>query len=246
MKLVSRVALAALLLSLALPLDAADNAKQLYNKGHDAEARQDYEHAYDFFRQAFEKVPKDIKYRVAYERTRFLASASHVHRGQLLRDGGKLPEALAEFQRGLEIDPSSFIAQQELQRTQRMITDGSAAPAGPRTSDDMISRMVDRAAGPLAEIPTTTSLFSISWQNIPSHGRAGLLTRPNFRRSSSTGLSRSMGTIMLTCSALPSRSRSSCSDPMPINSPRLEISPVPPQLGCAGWVKIASSSRYSQ
>ena len=69
---------------------------------------------------------------------------------------------------------------------------------------------------------------------MPSHGRAGLLTRPNLRKSSSTGFNRSIGTIMLTCSALPSRSRSSCSEPMPISSPRFEISPVPPQFGMRG------------
>jgi len=37
-----------------------------------------------------------------------------------------------------------------------------------------------RAAGPFAEIPTTTTLFSISVENIPSQGRAGLLTRTEF------------------------------------------------------------------
>jgi hypothetical protein len=79
-----------------------------------------------------------------------------------------------------------------------------------------------------AEMPITTTLLSISVEYIPSQGRAGLLTRPNLRKSSSTGFSRSIGTIMLTCSALPSRS--SWSDPMPINSPRFEISPVPPVL----------------
>ena len=44
-----------------------------------------------------------------------------MHRGQILRDDGKLDEALLEFQKGLEIDPSSFIAQQELKRTEQMI-----------------------------------------------------------------------------------------------------------------------------
>jgi len=50
------------------------------------------------------------------------------HRGQLLREAGKLQEALAEFQKASEIDPSSFIAQQELRRTQRLM-DSANAPA---------------------------------------------------------------------------------------------------------------------
>src|SRR5437868_2271174 len=94
---------AALVMALLLALPAAaDKAKTVFEQGRDAEARQDYEKAFDFFRQAHELKPKEARYRTSYERTKFLAAASHVHRGQLLRDGGKLNEALAEFQRGAD------------------------------------------------------------------------------------------------------------------------------------------------
>src|SRR5882724_11298839 len=72
----------------------ADQAKTLYEKGSDAEARQNYELAFDFYKQAYALKPKDLKYRSSYERNRFLSAASHVHRGQILRDAGKLDEAL--------------------------------------------------------------------------------------------------------------------------------------------------------
>src|SRR5260370_12368164 len=98
-----------------------DSAKALYDKGQDAEARQSYEQAFDYFKQAYNLKPKDLRYRTAFERTRFLAAASEVHHGQNLRDGGKLDEALAQFQKALETDPSSFIAQHELKRTHQMI-----------------------------------------------------------------------------------------------------------------------------
>ena len=115
-----------------------DSAKALYDKGADAEARQNYESAFDYFRQAYDLKPKDLRYRTAFERTRFYAAASHVHRGQIMRDGGKLDEALVEFQKAMEIDPSSFIAQQELKRTQQMIKEGQnpqpQASSGPATS----------------------------------------------------------------------------------------------------------------
>ena len=111
-----------LLLCLRPPVFArGDSAKALYAKGTDAEARQNYELAFDYFKQAYNLKPKDLRYRTAYERTRFLSASSHVHRGQVLRDAGKLDEALVEFQKGLEIDPSSFIAQQEVKHTQQMI-----------------------------------------------------------------------------------------------------------------------------
>ena len=78
-----------------------DSAKALYEKGADAEARQNYEQAFDYFKQAYNLKPKDLKYRTAFERTRFYAAASEVHRGQVLRDAGKLDEALVEFQKAL-------------------------------------------------------------------------------------------------------------------------------------------------
>jgi general secretion pathway protein D len=121
--LIRPAAIVLLVVAVALPI-AADSAKSLFNKGKDAEARQNYEAAYDFYRQAYDQKPKDLAYRASYERTRFLAAASHVHRGQLLRDAGKLQEALAEFQKAAEIDSSSFIAQQELRRT-RLIDAGT-------------------------------------------------------------------------------------------------------------------------
>ncbi len=157
-------AIALLVVAVALPIGAADGAKSLYNKGKDAEARQNYEAAFDFYRQAYDLKPKDLAYRASYERTRFLAAASHVHRGQLMRDAGKLPEALAEFQKAAEIDSSSFIAQQELRRTQRMI-DAANAPQAPHSAAPPtgLQKRVEEAQGPvdlaaISNIPITLKL----------------------------------------------------------------------------------------
>src|SRR5215467_3109132 len=127
----------------------ADQAKSLNEKGSDAEARQNYEQAYDYYKQAYALKPKDLKYRASYERTRFLAAASHVHRGQILRDGGKLEEALAEFQKAIDIDPSSFIAQQELKRTQQMIQEAqNPQPQASSTEKNALRRRLESAQGP--------------------------------------------------------------------------------------------------
>ena len=163
-RLIRPAAIILLIVAVTLPIGAADSAKSLYNKGKDAEARQNYEAAYDFYRQAYDLKPRDLAYRTSYERTRFLAAASHVHRGQLLRDAGKLQEALAEFQKAADIDSSSFIAQQELRRTQRMIDAGNAptppAAAKPPTG---LQKRVDEAQGPvdlaaISNVPITLKL----------------------------------------------------------------------------------------
>src|SRR5260370_32886734 len=111
---------------------AAENAKSLYAKGKTAEQRQNYEQAYDFYKQAYDQKPQDLSYRSAYERLRFLAGASHVHRGQLLREAGRLEEALAEFQRATDTDPASAIATQALRITKQMI-EAAKGPATPAT-----------------------------------------------------------------------------------------------------------------
>jgi general secretion pathway protein D len=144
-----------LLLCLRPPVFArGDSAKALYGKGTDAEARQNYELAFDYFKQAYNLKPKDLRYRTAYERTRFLAASSHVHRGQVLRDAGKLDEALVEFQKGLEIDPSSFIAQQEVKRTQQMIREvQNPQPQAVSPGTSALRKRLEAALGPVELAP---------------------------------------------------------------------------------------------
>lgn len=153
------------LLVVAVTLPAfADKAGTFYTKGKDAEARENYEQAYDLYKQAFDLDPKDLKYKSAYERLRFLAGASHVHRGQLLQDAGKLNEALAEFQKAAEIDPSSPIATQEIKRTQKMIEEAtSPRPQSSAPPPGMLEQRLEHAQGPvelaaISNVPITLKL----------------------------------------------------------------------------------------
>ncbi|HLW52367.1 MAG TPA: cohesin domain-containing protein [Candidatus Angelobacter sp.] len=139
-------------------LTAGDSAKSLFKQGVQAETRQDYEAAYDYYRQAYQLKPSELKYRVPFERLRFQAAASKVHRAQRLRDDGKLQEALALFQQAASIDPSNDLAGQEIRRTQQMILKQQGpAPAPPRSEDDSLRKRLDDATGPvrLNSVPNT-------------------------------------------------------------------------------------------
>jgi general secretion pathway protein D len=145
-----------------LPL-LADTARTNYNKGRDAEQRQDYERAFEYYQAAYRQKPKDLRYRTAYEHTKFLASAAHVHRGQLLRDSGKLDEAVVEFQKASIVDPSSFIAQQELRRTQDMINQAVNPPQAVAPTPNSLRRRLAEAQGPvelssISNVPITLKL----------------------------------------------------------------------------------------
>src|ERR1700722_20300183 len=142
MKRVISAAMGLLLLAVTVAI-AADKAKSLYNKGKDAEARQNYEQAYDFYKQAYDLKPTNLSYRASFERLRFLAGASHVHRGQLLREAGQLDAALAEFKKPADIDASSAIAKQELQRTKLMMDAAKAAPTAAAPPSGFLQKRID-------------------------------------------------------------------------------------------------------
>jgi len=154
-----------LLIALIATLPAsADKAKSLYSKGQQAEARQQYEEAYQFFKQAYDLHPEDVQLRSSYERTKFLAAASHVHRGQQLRDEGKLEEALREFQLAASIDSSSGIAQQEIKRTQRLIDKAQQpATASPtsRAPQEGLSESAGNIAGPVQLAPISQTPLTL-------------------------------------------------------------------------------------
>ncbi len=138
-------------------LSAAESAKSLFQKGAKAEARQDFEAAFEFYKAAYQQKPDDLKYRVPYERTRMLAAASKIKRGQKLREQGTLQEALTLFQQALEIDPSNDLAAQEIRRTELMIQKGGAGGGQATTTapdrreeEDPLRKRLEGASSPVA------------------------------------------------------------------------------------------------
>src|SRR5579859_1002307 len=163
MRRLMRPALLLLLVAVVTLPAIADKAKDLFAKAQDAEARQDYEAAFNLFKQAYDLKPKDLRYRAAFQRIRFEAAASVVHQGQLLRDEGKLEDAVAQFQKALAMDPSLFIAKQELNRTLKMINDQRNPQPQAAGPPDSLERKVHDAAGPvemaaISNVPITVKL----------------------------------------------------------------------------------------
>ena len=102
------------LLLLASSTAQGQSAAGWNKRGEKAELRQDYDLAYEAYKQAAQKSPKDIRYRTRYENMRFKAGAAHVDRGRTYLQGGDSGAALTEFTRALQIDPSNQTAQQEI------------------------------------------------------------------------------------------------------------------------------------
>ncbi len=107
----------------------AQSASTWNSRGEKAEAREDFDAAFEAYRQAHLKKPRDLRYRTRYERLRYEAANMHVDRGRVLRQSGDAGGAINEFARALQIDPGNQVAAQELQSMEKP-TSANGAPTG--------------------------------------------------------------------------------------------------------------------
>ena len=92
----------------------AQSANAFFKRGQAAEAKEDYDAAFENYQKAYAKSPKDLQYRTLFYRVRITASAMHVTKGQKLLNAGNEQGALSEFLHAAEIDPSNEAAQQAI------------------------------------------------------------------------------------------------------------------------------------
>jgi len=106
----------------------AQSAKSFYKRAQDAEAREDYDGAFQNYQKAYTMAPKNEVYRTAFYRVRFTDAAMHVTKGRNLAANGDEQAALVELLRAAEIDPSNEAAQQEIAKIRSNHADQPQAP----------------------------------------------------------------------------------------------------------------------
>jgi general secretion pathway protein D len=126
---------AAVTAALAVPLVAGakthlKSTSTYYKLGQAAEARQDYDAAFDDFQKCLEKNPQESRCTVALDRVRVTASSTHITKGRKLAAQGDLQNAVTEFLHAAEIDPSNEAAQQELARARQQQGEVTPSLAG--------------------------------------------------------------------------------------------------------------------
>ena len=102
------------------------SAKSLYEAAQAAETKDDVLVAYEDYAQAFKLDPKNLRYKAAWERVRFIAASVHVSNGERLLKQGNDTEAMTEFLRALEIDPSNELARQDIEAAKRKLSTPTA------------------------------------------------------------------------------------------------------------------------
>ena len=143
----------------------AQSANTWNKRGQDAEVRKDYDAAYEAYRQAMLKNPKDLRYKAHFERMRFQAGVSHIDRGRVLRQSGDLSGALKEFQRARQIDPSNQTAQQEIDLLEHPEPPGAAASAssasGHASRQSDLVKELSTVAGPIQLKPVSNDPITL-------------------------------------------------------------------------------------
>ena len=94
----------------------AESASSYFKRGQNAEAREDYDTAFENFQKACAKDGKDLRYRTALYRVRTTTSSIHLTKGRKLMNAGDEAGAMAEFLHAAEIDPGNEAAQQEINK----------------------------------------------------------------------------------------------------------------------------------
>jgi general secretion pathway protein D len=151
----------------------AQSASAWDKRGQTAELREDFDTAYEDYRKAHLKNPKDMRYTTHYDRMRFQAAVTHVERGRVLRQSGDTAGALAQLSRALQIDPSNDSARQEIEILQRLAppTGGAAGGAGPGSPISSRSGISDQAAvlRSIGEVSAPLELHPMSDELITYH-----------------------------------------------------------------------------
>ncbi|HYL86460.1 MAG TPA: hypothetical protein VE263_19710 [Candidatus Angelobacter sp.] len=135
-----------------------------YHMGEKAETLQDYDAAFTYYQKAVKSDPYNANYKIKLNQSRFEAGELHIKKGQELRKKGDLQGAAGEFQRAQVIDPSSSIAEQELNKTVEMIAEknreNNAAAETPPDVNEMGLASMPPEIKPLSRAPINLKMHN--------------------------------------------------------------------------------------
>ena len=139
----------------------AESANSDFKQAQAAEARDDYDTAFNLYQKAYNRDPKDARFQISLARIRTTASSQHITKGRKLLQSGDLQGALSEFLHAAEIDPGNEAAQQEIARVR--LRQGTSAPVSeiglPQPTGE--EQELDRVEAPAELRPLTNEPLSL-------------------------------------------------------------------------------------
>jgi general secretion pathway protein D len=144
---------------------SAQSASTWDKRGQVAESHDDFDAAYEDYRQAHLAKPNDLRYKAHFELIKFKASVAHVDRGRVLKASGDPEGALTEFTRALQYDPSNQTAQQEIDllRDSAVALPTPPSPAQQQRTDEenRILARIGSVSGPIELQPVSNDPITI-------------------------------------------------------------------------------------
>jgi type II secretory pathway component GspD/PulD (secretin) len=110
-----------------LALVATGCASRAFGRGESAARAGDWDRAVEEYRQAVQEDPERADYQIALERAMLNASIQHLDQARLLEARGQLEDALREFRRASEFDPSNRQVAAKVLEIERRIRDQAEA-----------------------------------------------------------------------------------------------------------------------
>jgi general secretion pathway protein D len=155
----------------------AESGKSWYKQGQAAEAREDYDTAFNDYQKAYSLSPKDLTYKEAYFRVQIPAAAVHMKKGRRLYDSGDEQGALMEYLRASEIDPGEEAALQEIAKIralhkEQIPANVSGLPQGASEQTDLESMAAPVQLKPVSNEPLTLHMVEDSKNVYQAVGKA--------------------------------------------------------------------------
>jgi general secretion pathway protein D len=111
----------------AVVLAGCPKANQDFENGRKAEAIQDYDTALVDYERALRSQPSNSEYKLRDLRMHSMDGTFHLEQGEKLLKKGDVEMALAEFEKAEAVDPSNMAAEQEVQKTMKLVAAKNAA-----------------------------------------------------------------------------------------------------------------------
>lgn len=162
-RVVRSVIRSALLVALAAVLAAGCATGRAFSKGEAAGKAGDWEAAVGFYRQALQEEPDRADYKIALERAMVAAAAMYTERGKQLEDSDQLAEALRNYRKAEEFEPSNRTLAAKAAQIERTLRDRVEA-AQPKPDIDRLRQQARKANEPILS-PTNPEPLIVNFVN---------------------------------------------------------------------------------
>jgi len=119
-----------LLLLGALAPGADREAERAYRDGRRLQRDGKLREAFEAYKRAADREPRDQRFVVAREMTRQQAAFAYVNAGERLMRAGRYADAILEFEQAADLDSSNDFTQRELKRAREAVKAGRRQPQG--------------------------------------------------------------------------------------------------------------------